>query len=253
MKQLLLDMGVESVPDFASFILSDDLNRLAVQHLQRWLGVPLATLHAAAQGDDGALGAARNAPLPTYLWGENGSGKTHLLHAVKERLREQGCLIGWLGKHVQEEQPFQEQWSAVLMDDIDELSATQLQTAFAWFEQARFDRKWILAAGRHPPARLLIREDLRSRLAWGHLFEIKALGDAQCRAVLRRAADDRGIYLRDEVMDYILRRFSRDLGSLMRLLGTIDHYSLVHKRQITIPLIKRMMDEACYAAGGAAV
>jgi DnaA family protein len=60
--------------------------------------------------------------------------------------------------------------------------------------------------------------------------------------VLRQAADDRGIALSDEVMDFMLTRFSRDLGSLMELLKLMDGYALQTRRAITIPLIKAMMD-----------
>ena len=60
--------------------------------------------------------------------------------------------------------------------------------------------------------------------------------------MLRQAADARGIFLGDEVMDYILTRFSRDLGSLMELLNRVDGYALQAKRGITIPLIKSMME-----------
>ena len=62
--------------------------------------------------------------------------------------------------------------------------------------------------------------------------------------MLRQQADDRGVFLGDEVMDYMLTRFSRDLGSLTELLSLIDGYSLQTKRPITIALIKSMMDNA---------
>jgi hypothetical protein len=45
----------------------------------------------------------------------------------------------------------------------------------------------------------------------------------------RRAApgaDARGVFLGDEVMDYMLKRFSRDLGSLMQLLDQLDGFAL---------------------------
>jgi DnaA family protein len=62
------------------------------------------------------------------------------------------------------------------------------------------------------------------------------------RAVLRQEADARGIFLSDEAMDFILNRFSRDLGNLMQLLDQIDGYSLQTQRAITVPLIKSMLD-----------
>ncbi|HNE73013.1 MAG TPA: DnaA regulatory inactivator Hda, partial [Giesbergeria sp.] len=45
-----------------------------------------------------------------------------------------------------------------------------------------------------------------------------------------------------EVMDYMLSRFSRDLGSLMQLLDRLDAYALRAQRAITIPLLKAMLE-----------
>jgi DnaA family protein len=50
------------------------------------------------------------------------------------------------------------------------------------------------------------------------------------------------VFLSDEVMDYMLRRFSRDLGSLMQLLDMLDGFALRNKRAITIPLLKTMLE-----------
>ncbi|EWS63039.1 DnaA regulatory inactivator Hda [Hydrogenophaga sp. T4] len=60
--------------------------------------------------------------------------------------------------------------------------------------------------------------------------------------MLRRAADERGVFLSDEVMDFMLTRFSRDLSSLMMLLDQLDAYALRTQRAITIPLIKSMLE-----------
>jgi DnaA family protein len=87
-----------------------------------------------------------------------------------------------------------------------------------------------------------LREDLRTRLGWGHVYALHALSDNERRAVLRQEADTRGIFLSDEAMDFILSRFSRDLGNLMQLLDQLDGYSLQTQRAITVPLIKSMLD-----------
>ena len=60
--------------------------------------------------------------------------------------------------------------------------------------------------------------------------------------MLRQEADARGVFLSDKVMDYMLRRFSRDLGSLMQLLDMLDGFALRNKRAITIPLLKTMLE-----------
>jgi DnaA family protein len=74
------------------------------------------------------------------------------------------------------------------------------------------------------------------------VFHLQVLGEAERRAVLRQAADSRGVMLSDEVLDYMLHRFSRDLGSLMELLVQLDGYALQTQRAITIPLIRSMLE-----------
>ncbi len=88
-----------------------------------------------------------------------------------------------------------------------------------------------------------MREDLRTRLAWGHVFALQPLADAETRAALRREADRRGIFLSDEVMDYVLARFERDLSHLMALLDRLDEFGLARGRRITVPLVRQMFDE----------
>lgn len=228
MRQIALDIGLASGPTLSNFFAGP--NEAVLRHLQLWLG-------------DGGVQAPRS-PVPTYLWGPSGSGKTHLLRAVQRALSEQGAGVGWLDADMQTPAAFDDQWAAVLLDDVQLYTAAQQQAAFNWFVNAQTHQRWVLAAGDVAPGELRLREDLRTRLGWGHLFSLQLLGEPDRRAVLRQAADERGVFLSDEVMDFMLTRFARDLGSLMELLDLMDGYSLQTKRAITIPLIKAMMDEA---------
>ena len=226
MKQIALDIGLATGPTLASFCAGPNVE--ALRHLELWVGSGNTT--------------SSRSPVPTYLWGEGGSGKTHLLKAVQEALRAQGALVGWLDATVQEPPDYDENWSAVLMDDVQAYNSVQQHAAFNWFVNAQTHQRWVLAAGALPPADLKLRDDLRSRLGWGHVFQLQTLSEPERRAVLRQVADARGIFLGDEVMEFMLTRFSRDLGSLMELLDLLDGYALQTKRSITIPLIKSMMD-----------
>ena len=85
--------------------------------------------------------------------------------------------------------------------------------------------RWA-AAGRVPPVDLALRDDLRTRLAWGHVFALQPTSENETRAALRREADRRGIFLADEVMDYLLTRSARDLGTLMQTLDRMDRFAL---------------------------
>ncbi len=224
MKQIALDIALARVPTLASFFPGP--NDAALAHLRLWCGSPTRS------------------PVPTYFWGESASGKTHLLRAVGEALREQGARVGWLDASLREPPAYDEGWAAVLMDDVHLYTAEQQHAAFNWFVNAQTHQRGVIAAGAVAPAGLALREDLRTRLGWGHVFQLQVLSEPQRRAVLRQAADARGVFLGDDVMDYMLSRFSRDLGSLMQLLEHLDQYALQTQRAITIPLIRSMLENA---------
>jgi DnaA-homolog protein len=226
MKQMALDIGLHTTPTLDSFFAGP--NSAALQHLRLWTTSQMPS------------------PVPTYLWGESGSGKSHLLRAVQTELSSSGVSVGWLDADQNDRLIFDEAWTAVLMDDVHLYNLEQQQLAFNWFVNALTPKsgspRWVLAAGMLPPADLKLRDDLRSRLGWGHVYGLQVLSDTERRAVLRSEADARGLFLSDEVMSYMLSRFSRDLSSLMILLDHLDQFALQTKRAITIPLIKSMLE-----------
>jgi DnaA family protein len=226
MKQIALDIGLAPGPTLKNFFAGP--NFAALQHMQLWVG------------------SDKRSPVPTYVWGESGSGKTHLLRAVQATLRDQGCAVGWMDASVAEPTAFEESWRVVILDDVHLYTAVQQHAAFNWFVNATTpsdgQQRWVLAAGSVPPSDLALREDLRTRLGWGHIFQLQVLSEPERRAVLRQQADDRGVFLSDEVMDFMLNRFSRDLSSLIQLLDQLDGYALQTQRAITIPLIKAMLE-----------
>jgi DnaA family protein len=219
MQQIPLAIGIPSLPTFDTYLAG--CNAQAVQHL-RGLVLP--------------------AP-PVYLWGPAGSGKTHLLRAFAHEVQGRGERVGWFD--ADEERPWSmaPEWSLVVIDRCEALDADAQQAAFALFVEAVGQGVQVAAAGRVPPVDLPLRDDLRTRLGWGHVFALQPLGEEQTRAALRREADRRGIFFSDEVMDHLLRRFARDMGSLMRLLDRLDHYSLARSRAITVPLVRTMLIE----------
>ena len=227
MKQIALDVGLASSPTFANYFAGP--NDAALKHLELWAS------------------STPRSPVPIYLWGEAGSGKTHLLRAAVNALQQSGCQVGWMNAFTVEPPEFNAAWSAVVLDECDAYTAVQQQAAFNWFVNATSGAdgqpRCVLAAGSLPPADLLLRDDLRSRLGWGHVFGLHPLTEAERRSVLRHDADTRGVFLSDEVIDFMLRRFSRDLSSLMQLLNQLDGYALQTKRAITVPLIKAMLDD----------
>lgn len=221
MQQLILDIGLGTSPSLANFFGGP--NAAALQHVQQ------------AVIDPGR-------PLQTYLWGGPATGKTHMLRAVREAYRVQAARVGWMDPSVYEPPEFDDTWAAVLMDDVHLYNPAQQHMSFKWFVNAQTCSCWVLGAGDVPPADLMLREDLRTRLGGGNVFALQLLSEAELRTVLGQEALARGVSLSAEVVDYLLRRFSRDLGSLMQLLEHLDRYALQTQRAITIPLVKSMLE-----------
>ncbi|HTP61243.1 MAG TPA: DnaA/Hda family protein [Burkholderiales bacterium] len=151
-----------------------------------------------------------------YLWGEAGSGKSHLLSA---------CA----GPNV--------------VDDVDKLDDTSQIGLFNAINAARQSGGAVLAAGNAPPAQLPLREDLKSRLAWGLVYQVKRLTDEERGVYLRGEAARRGTQLPDEVVSYLLTRMRRDLPSLAAMLDRLDRASLERKRPITLPLVRETLKD----------
>jgi DnaA family protein len=180
---------------------------------------------------------------PVYLWGGSGTGKTRLLRALAAHRQAEGERVGWFDAADPLPWILKEGWSLVIVDRCDALDPVHQQAAFALFVEAGTQGVQWAAAGRLPPVDLPLRDDLRSRLAWGHVFVLQALAEGETRAALRREADRRGILLSDEVMDYLLTRFERDLKHLLPLLDRLDEFALAEHRAVTVPLLKKMLAE----------
>jgi DnaA family protein len=215
MKQIPLPIATDVPRTFDNFL--PGANRAALEHL---------------------AALAPGAP-PVYLWGPTGSGKTHLLRAVAAQ--RGGTRIGWFDARDPAPWARSEPWTLVVLDDCQAFDAAQQQEAFALFVESAPREVAIVAAGRMPPVDLPLREDLRTRLGWGHVFALQPLAEAEVRAALRREADRRGVFLSDDVMDFLLHRFARDLKHLMGLLDRLDTYALASKRALSVPLLKDML------------
>lgn len=217
MKQIPLAIGPEPRPTFESYLSQ-------------------ANAAAVAQLRDLGRGAA-----PAYLWGPSGTGKSHLLQALAHERQAAGERTALFDADHATPWELHEHTTLVMIDHCDALDAQRQHSAFRLFVEAgAMQAQWV-AAGRVPPVDLPLRDDLRTRLAWGHVLALHPHTESDTRSVLRREAARRGIALGDDVTDYLLTRFARDLKSLMTLFDRLDRYALSRQRAVTVPLLRQML------------
>jgi DnaA family protein len=99
----------------------------------------------------------------------------------------------------------------------------------------------LLVSGTQAPAFLTLRDDLRTRLGWGLVYQVHALNDDEKAQALIQHAQARGFDLPSEVTTYLLRHGRRDLPALLATLDALDEHCLRLKRAATVPLLKEVM------------
>jgi len=216
MTQLILDIAPEWVPSLENFVAGRNVELLS------------ALRHALA-GD--------SSERCFYLWGEAGCGKSHLLQAAVRQARAAGQSAICLSRDV----PQAMQVAAV--DDVEGLDDTAQVRLFELYNRQRESGGMLLVSGTQAPAHLELRDDLRTRLGWGLVYQVHALNDEEKSHALQQHAQARGFTLPQEVVHYLLRHGRRDLPSLLAVLDALDAHCLRLKRSPTVPLLKEVMEK----------
>ncbi|MBV2179885.1 DnaA regulatory inactivator Hda [Castellaniella sp. MT123] len=182
-----------------------------------------------------------------YLWGGQGSGRSHLLRARAQdpdgHYLDARTPAHWLQSLATDEDRV---LTLVAVDDVGELSDAAQAALFALFNRWRAaastpDAFALLTAGDRAPLTMPLREDLRTRLGWDLVYRIEQLSDDDRAQALHDRALQRGLKLPDDVLHWILTHYDRDMGRLTTLIDTLDQYSLAQHRPVTLPLLKALL------------
>jgi DnaA family protein len=229
MKQIPLDLSADRPQSFETIIAGR--NQELLQRLQQLLVGPDRASHIVSASTDRFL----------YLWSEGGVGKSSLLQAIAREVGEHARLISATAP--EHEFDYTPQVSHYLIDDVDQLPDETQVAAFNLFNQIREQGGWLISTGKLPPTRLEMREDLRTRLGWGLIYQVHDLSDDEKIAALLHAALARGMEVPLGVLQYMLTHYRRDMPSLSRMLDALDRYSLATKRAITLPLLRELIQQ----------
>jgi DnaA family protein len=185
-----------------------------------------------------------------FLWGAPGLGASHLLHACCHEAGRLALPAVFLDmqQHADLSPGILEGLETVSVLCLDNISAIAglpdwEEGLFHLYNRARANaHTCFIVADHNPPMQLPLHlPDLRSRLAWGLVYELQALSDPEKLALLQVKAKQRGLDLSEDVGHFILQRCNRDFPSLLHTLAQLDKASLVEQRRLTIPFVKRIL------------
>jgi DnaA-homolog protein len=214
MTQLLLDITPVWVPTLENFVAGRNVELLS------------ALRHALT---------GTTSERSFYLWGETGSGKSHVLQAAVRQARALDMPAVYARAAVPEAA------QVVAVDDVEALDDAGQVALFALYNRQRENGGILLVSGTAAPAHLNLRDDLRTRLGWGLVYQVQPLSDAEKAQALEQHAKARGFELPHEVTNYLLRHGRRDLPSLLAVLDALDAQCLRLKRAPSVPLLKEVM------------
>lgn len=179
-----------------------------------------------------------------YVWGEEGAGKSHLLRAWVAQALDAGKKAVYIDAAATPltEAAFEAEYLAI--DQIEKLGNEEQALLFAVFNRFRNSGKgFLLLSSEHTPQQLVIREDLRTRMAYCLVYEVKPLTDQEKIDALVSMAAARQVTIDPEIFEYLLNHWRRDMDSLMQMLDTLDNYAVTMGKRITLPLLRQLLKQ----------
>ena len=200
-------------------------------------GLLIESLHSFTQSDESLF----------YLWGESGSGKSHILQAYINRLSlSDKSAVVITAKELEDRKNVSmiEMFDYICIDSIEHIAGDPLleEALFFWINEIRQAKKKIIIAGIHSNKdSSWILPDLCSRLNSGRTYELKPLAREAVLNVFKNIAQQKGIMIDERVIGFLEKNCPMNLSFLSDLLNNIDKITLAEKKQATIPLLKKIL------------
>ncbi len=179
-----------------------------------------------------------------YVWGEEGAGKSHLLRAWVAQALDAGKKAVYIDAAATPLTEAALEADYLAIDQIEKLGNEEQALLFAVFNRFRNSGKgFLLLSSEHTPQQLVIREDLRTRMAYCLVYEVKPLTDQEKIDALVSMAAARQVTIDPEIFEYLLNHWRRDMDSLMQMLDTLDNYAVTMGKRITLPLLRQLLKQ----------
>ncbi len=202
---------------------------------------------------------------PLFLYGGVGLGKTHLMHAIgnqviarfprkrvvyatSEKFTNEFITSIQQGK-IDEFRARYRRIDLLLIDDIQFIADKERtqEEFFHTFNAIHEDGKQIvLSSDRPPKAILTLEERLRSRFEWGLIADLTA-PDLETRiAILRAKAEEGGVPIGSDVIEFIARKVVSNIRELEGALNRIVAFASMGASPISIELAQAVLSNVLY-------
>ncbi len=177
------------------------------------------------------------------IFGPAGSGKTHLAEVF--RSKSGARPVGLRGLEDEAAPALMGDARACVLEDAEVAVGRGLeQPLLHLYNHVKESGRHILLTAKQPPARWGIGlGDLASRLNTAAQAGIEAPDDALITAVLVKQFADRQLKVDVEVISYMLTRMERSFDAARRMVGAIDDLALEERRNITVPLVRQVLEK----------
>ena len=221
------------------------------------VGSSNALTHAAAIAVTEKRGLIYN---PLFIYGSSGLGKTHLLHAIANKIISENNNIKilyqtadrFVNEFIQairfdKVQQFRERYKNVdilLIDDVQFIcNKDQTQEAFFHIFNSLYDqqKQIVFTCDQYPRDMNGLTDRLKSRMEWGLITDLQIPPLETRIAILKKKAEAHKIILADELADYIASNISSNVRELEGNLIRIIAFSTLTHQPISFELIDSIL------------
>ncbi len=198
---------------------------------------------------------------PLFIYGPPGLGKTHLLFAIVNHLRERNPhadILYKTGEEFTQEMvdslvqksnvAFREKYRSVdvlLIDDIqfiegkDKTQEEFFHTIDTLFQQ----QKQVIITSDRPPKEINLEDRLKSRCEMGLIADIKP-PDAELRtAIFKKKSVDMGVDIPDNVLGFLAENIKTNIRQIEGAIKKLKAHSFIEDREITLDMAVSVLSE----------
>lgn len=205
---------------------------------------------------------ARSPYNPLFIYGPSGLGKTHLLHAIINRIKQNlpdtkilyvkcedftNQLIDHLSR--KDMVSFKEKYrkcDVLLIDDVQFLAgkASTQEEFFHTFETLYNDNKQIILTSDRPPKEINpLEERIITRFEWGLIADIQPPDFELRMAIIKKKAEQVGIELSEDILEYLAENLRSNVRQIEGAIKSLAAQKFITGEVVNFDLAKRCVSQ----------